>query len=109
VTFLLEQASQSLSIGKPIAGSVSCDVLATQAERAGMRLSDEDAPAKLTPGSIFLVRRIVGDWTHTGIVTEVHDDTFETIEGNTNDAGHREGIEVCARTRSYAGKDFILI
>jgi hypothetical protein len=88
---------------------VSCDVLASQAERAGMRLSDEDAPAKLTPGSIFLVRGIVGDWTHTGIVTEVHDDTFETIEGNTNDAGHREGIEVCARTRSYAGKDFILI
>lgn len=109
VTFLLDQASQSLSISKPIAGSVSCDALAAQAERAGMRLSEHEAPAKLTPGSIFLVRRIVGDWTHTGIVTEVRADTFETIEGNTNDAGHREGYEVCARTRSYAGKDFILI
>jgi peptidoglycan hydrolase-like protein with peptidoglycan-binding domain len=109
VTFLLEQAAQSLSIGKPIAGSVSCDALAAQAERAGIRISEDEAPAKLTAGSIFLVRRIVGDWTHTGIVTEVHDDTFETIEGNTNDSGSREGIEVCARTRSYAGKDFILI
>jgi hypothetical protein len=109
VTFLLEQATQALSIGMPIAGSIRCDTLAAQAERAGIRITEDEAPAKLTPGSIFLVRRIVGDWTHTGIVTEVHDDTFETIEGNTNDSGSREGVEVCARTRSYAGKDFILI
>ena len=32
-----------------------------------------------------------------------------TIEGNTNDTGSREGVEVCARTRSYAGKDFIIV
>jgi hypothetical protein len=109
VTFLLDQGAQSLETGKPIAGSVSCDTLAAQASSAGVFLAGADAPAKLTPGSIFLVRRVPGDWTHTGIVTAVHNDTFDTIEGNTNDAGQREGYEVCARTRSYGDKDFILI
>jgi peptidoglycan hydrolase-like protein with peptidoglycan-binding domain len=109
VTFLLDQAAQSLEVGKPITGSVSCDTLAAQASSAGVLLSGADAAGKLTPGSIFLVRRVSGDWTHTGVVTAVHNDTFDTIEGNTNDAGQREGYEVCARTRSYADKDFVLI
>jgi hypothetical protein len=34
---------------------------------------------------------------------------FETIEGNTNDDGSREGYEVCRRFRSYQKTDFILI
>ncbi|BCJ45956.1 hypothetical protein GCM10010168_49040 [Actinoplanes ianthinogenes] len=109
VTFLLDQAAQSLQVGKPITGSVSCDTLAAQATHAGVFLAGGEAAGKLTPGSIFLVRRVPGDWTHTGVVTEVHDTTFDTIEGNTNDAGQREGYEVCARTRSYDDKDFILI
>ena len=29
--------------------------------------------------------------------------------GNTNDDGVREGYEVCARSRSYGGKDFLLL
>ncbi|MEV6487109.1 peptidoglycan-binding domain-containing protein [Actinoplanes sp. NPDC051633] len=109
VTFLLDQAAQSLEVDKPIAGSVSCDVLAAQATRAGTLLDETAAPGTVTPGSIFLVRRIPGDWTHTGVITAVAGDTFDTIEGNTNDAGHREGTEVCARTRAYPGKDFILL
>lgn len=109
VTLLLDQAAQSPEIDKPITGSVSCDTLPTQANRAGTFLPEAEAASKLTPGGILLVRRVTGDWTHTGVVTAVHDDTFDTIEGNTNDAGQREGIEVCARTRGYTGKDFILI
>jgi hypothetical protein len=34
--------------------------------------------------------------------------TFETIEGNTNDSGDREGFEVCARVRGYDSKDFVV-
>ena len=109
VTFLLEQAAQSLAVDKPITGSVSCDVLAAQAAQAGVLLSEVEAAGRLTPGCIFLVRRAAGDWTHTGVVTGVYDDAFDTIEGNTNDAGQREGVEVCARTRAYIHKDFILI
>ena len=109
VTFLLDQAAQSLEIDKPIAGSASCDTLAAQASDASVLLPEAEAANRLTAGNIFLVRRIAGDWTHTGVVTAVYDDAFDTIEGNTNDAGQREGIEVCARTRAYTGKDFILI
>ncbi|MGV3616120.1 MAG: CHAP domain-containing protein [Fimbriimonas sp.] len=39
--------------------------------------------------------------SHIGFVTKVAEDglSFETIEGNTNDEGSREGFEVCRRTR----------
>jgi hypothetical protein len=46
---------------------------------------------------------------HTGLVVRAGQETFETIEGNTNDAGDREGYEVCQRVRGYAGKDFIVV
>ena len=36
---------------------------------------------------------------HTGFVKSVSEKTIETIEGNTNDEGSREGYEVCIRQR----------
>lgn len=40
---------------------------------------------------------------HTGIVSKVNaDGTFESIEGNTNAAGSREGIEVARRPHRLA-------
>jgi len=110
VRFLLKQATQSLEIPMPFQGSGSCDSLASQGKAAGLFVSERDVdPDSLPPGSIFLVRRTSTDWTHTGLVTEPGDAAFDTIEGNTNDDGHREGYEVCARTRGYGRKDFILI
>jgi hypothetical protein len=38
---------------------------------------------------------------HAGIVIRVHENYFETIEGNTNDDGVREGYEVALRLRKY--------
>lgn len=39
-------------------------------------------------------------WTgHAGIVVSVNGDTFESVEGNTNDVGGREGYIVARRTR----------
>lgn len=109
VTFLLCQAAQSLGTAMPIAGSFSCDTLAAQAREAGLFLPEEQARGSLRPGSIFLIRRTATDWTHTGLVTEVQDGVFDTIEGNTNDDGNREGFEVCARSRGFASTDFILL
>ncbi len=44
-------------------------------------------------------------WTgHAGIVVEVNDKTFVSIEGNTNDSGGREGYIVARKTRSYRTK-----
>lgn len=39
---------------------------------------------------------------HTGFVTQVAQNTIETIEGNTNPGGSREGFGVFARTRAIA-------
>ena len=52
-------------------------------------------------GDIFLIRKSMNDWTHTGIITAVHDDVIETIEGNTNQGGSRNGVAVYKRTRNF--------
>jgi hypothetical protein len=108
VTFLLHQAAESVGAPMPIAGSFSCDSLAAQGREAGLFLRERDVdPTSLVPGSIFLVRRTATDWTHTGLVTASAPPVFDTIEGNTNDDGNREGFEVCSRSRGYKDKDFI--
>jgi hypothetical protein len=38
-------------------------------------------------------------YNHVGIVTDVADQRFETVEGNTNEGGAREGYGVLARSR----------
>lgn len=108
VSFILKQASELMGTPMPIAGSVGCDQLASQAKARNIFLDEHRAPNELRPGSLFLVRKTPTDWTHTGIVVEIHPQFFRTIEGNTNDDGVREGYEVCTLTRSYQNKDFVL-
>jgi hypothetical protein len=45
-------------------------------------------------------------WTigHAGIVESASETEFVSIEGNSNDAGGREGIEVARKTRTYTYK-----
>ncbi len=94
--------------------SWSCDALAQEAQRDGLFLSEHELtggsadPGDIPVGSLFLSRKSADDWTHTGLVIAVAGDTFVTIEGNTNDEGHREGYEVCRRTRTFPGRDFVL-
>lgn len=108
VTFLLRQACDSLGRPMPIKGSFSCDTLAAQAKEQGLFVTARArVSAGLGPGTIFLNRRTATDWTHTGLATDFADETFATVEGNTNDEGSREGFEVCARIRGYGSVDFI--
>jgi hypothetical protein len=110
VSFILHQATESLNVSMPIPGSFSCGTLVAQAQAAGLFLSEADASNReIPPGSLFLVRRTENDWTHVGIVEEADERFFRTIEGNTNDEGDNEGYEVCARSRGYGNKDFILM
>lgn len=111
VCFILKQVCQNLGMPLPIKISVSCDTLAASAEEKGSFLKESKVVDKtqITPGSFFLNRRTSADWIHTGIVVRAEDEVFETIEGNTNDEGSREGYEVCTRIRGYRKKDFILI
>ncbi|HEU4628265.1 MAG TPA: peptidoglycan-binding protein [Gemmatimonadaceae bacterium] len=110
-TYVLRQAAASLGVRMPVVRTYSCDLLAADATRAACFCGGAapDRPHRLTPGSLFLVRRTRTDWEHVGIVTRVDGDVFQTIEGNTNDCGDREGYEVCRRMRGFEKKDFVVI
>jgi len=113
VTFVLKQAAQVHGNATPIKGSFSCDILQRQGEEAsrfvaGSSLADLSS-AGLGECCIFLVRHTSSDWTHTGFAMDMEQNTFATIEGNTNDEGSREGYEVCKRFRGGSKMDFIKI
>lgn len=63
---------------------------------------------KAVPGALAVWRSVKAGklgWTgHIGIVSEVGETSFKCIEGNTNKAGGREGIEVAEKTRTYQWK-----
>ena len=111
VSYILKQASDTLSKPLSLRTSFSCDVLAGNAKRKGIFLAESQLnnDDQIEPGYIFLQRKTALDWVHTGIVIAAANDYFQTIEGNTNDEGSREGYEVCKRFRGYKKKDFIRI
>ena len=64
-------------------------------------------PAIIQPGAVFIMDYGKGTG-HTGLVEKIHGAWIDTIEGNTNDEGSREGYEVCRRTRRLTSiKGFI--
>jgi hypothetical protein len=113
VSTLMHQAARLSGVSVPIAGSVSCDTLAAQAQSAGRLVRETDltagraTTADLGACAIFLVRRTPTDWVHTGLAFEFGDEAFSTIEGNTNDGGSSNGFTVLKRSRGYKDKDFI--
>ncbi len=115
VSVVLAQAADTLGTKPPVAYTLGCDQLANSAKKIGRFVAGKDIAAGkasndiLKPCAIFLVRKKPGDWTHTGFATAFDSEHFETIEGNTNDSGDREGYEVCKRMRSYDKKDFVVI
>lgn len=110
VSTVLAQASvwaPHLDVYGRMGYTMSCDALAKQAIKMNRfrsgNIFKKEAPA------IFLVRKSRHDWTHTGFGFNFGDMSFETIEGNTNVAGSREGVAVLKRSRGYAETDFILL
>lgn len=110
-SFLLHQACETLKIPMPVNSTVSCDRLAADAKKKKRFLDGRGNldKSRIKPGSLFLNKKTEGDWVHTGIVTKASQEHFETIEGNTNDEGSREGYEVCKRARGYGKKDFVIV
>jgi peptidoglycan hydrolase-like protein with peptidoglycan-binding domain len=89
--------------------TLSCDDLASRSMMKGRFRRWEDGVDGIRPGNLFVIRRDYNDWIHCGIVTAVGDGYFETIEGNTNTAGAREGTAVHTRTRAFGPTvDFVL-
>lgn len=113
-SLLLSHACQAHDLASPLISSFSCDAIAVDAKHRGRLmsrrgLSTSELAARIGPGSFFLNRRSATDWTHIGVVVEALDTCFISIEGNTNDDGHREGYEACRRIRGYGSKDFVLV
>ncbi len=121
VSLIMNQAYFYLEKKAPIKGSVSCDTLAAQAKAAGLFVPESDITSGRVEWEsfggccIFLKRRTSTDWVHAGFALNAEgslkETVFNTIEGNTNDEGSREGFEACMRKRGV-GKgdyDFILL
>jgi len=64
--------------------------------------------SNLMPGDIFIIDTGSGHG-HAGFVKEIHGGYITTIEGNSNDNGSREGVEVVQRERAISeiNKGFI--
>lgn len=61
------------------------------------------------PGDIFIQDHGEG-LGHTGLVESISGDHINTIEGNTNDTGSREGFAVCKKSRLISScKAFIRV
>ncbi len=112
--FVIRQACEALNVEIPLVKTYSCDRLAADGCKKELVVREAEVDASKTskvlpPGTVFLRRRDPGDWTHAGLVVRADKETFETIEGNTNDEGSREGYEVCRRIHGYKNKDFVLL
>jgi peptidoglycan hydrolase-like protein with peptidoglycan-binding domain len=112
VSFLVRQAAWQAGVELPMRPTFSCDVISQDALTEGRFISETDSAAALDDlprGSFFVQRRSPTDWTHVGIVVAAVDEIIETIEGNTNEGGTREGYEVCRRIRNLKNKDFVTL
>lgn len=82
----------------------SCDTVGTTGIQKKILTRFQAArtnPALIKPADIFLIQKTPNDWFHTGIVTAVHGDIIETVEGNTNSDGSHNGNAVMNRIRNY--------
>ena len=115
VRYVLEQAAKQTGTALPFVTSFRCREIARDATAAGLFIEGGARPpgptvhwpGTIKPGYVFLRRNGKGSWSHTGIVTGVHEDHVEVIHGNSNDEGSREGYEVCRGIMSYARLDFV--
>lgn len=106
VQTILDQAFSALgrSFKEMLPHTYSCDTVGMNALNNGLLLRYTQVrkdPSLVRPGDIFLVQKTPFDWIHTGIITKVGTDVFETVEGNTNRAGSANGDRVYRRIRNF--------
>lgn len=113
VCLMIAQAARDLGANLPFRRQVGVDALVKDAKDASRFIEESDVPdplarkSKLRPGLLFVVRQSANDWTHVGIVLEVKDQTFNTLEGNTSVDGSRNGTTAKEGNRSYPNKGFL--
>ena len=104
--FCFASAARALNVANPIekSGCKTGSVLdlwnrARRGKGVILLLHDDalNDPSKVKPGMIFAISTGGGNG-HVGLVVNIVGNRLETIEGNTNDGGSREGIGVFRRT-----------
>ncbi|HEY0085585.1 MAG TPA: hypothetical protein VGB65_06710 [Allosphingosinicella sp.] len=112
VSYILAAAARVHGQPSPVKYTFSCDAIANEAKSRG-KYKKKMSPADAPPGSIFIVPSATNaaDWIHTGIIagSTPAKTVFNTIEGNTNQGGSRNGFEACARIRACANVDVVLL
>jgi hypothetical protein len=100
--FVIRETEKQTGVDIPWSFSASCDVLLADAKARGLLRSQPQV------GDIFVVRAKTShgysetDGIHTGAVVGVRGPKFDTVEGNTNNDGGREGVAVMAHERDVS-------
>jgi hypothetical protein len=102
VAYKVHQAAGDLRRTARWPKTAGCDAIYAWAKKTGNLL---DAPE---PGCVFLVGS-PRDYTHTGFVTAVGRNSVETVEGNSNNTGSREGTSVVRHERLIRNLTFVRI
>lgn len=96
VYWSVNQAADTLDVPNPLTRTAYCPDIANWGRENGIL---DTTPER---GAIFLrYGKVGGEFRacHTGLVTGTTSGAFQTVEGNTNDGGSREGIGVFLRNR----------
>jgi peptidoglycan hydrolase-like protein with peptidoglycan-binding domain len=106
VQAIIDQAAtlQGKNFKKLMPLTYSCDTVGITGLEKGIlhRYTQiRNNPTLVRPGDIFLLQKSPNDWIHTGIITSVNGDVFETVEGNTNTGGSTNGNAVLGRIRNF--------
>lgn len=97
VYWCFQQAASELGVKNPVPKTGYCPTL-----YAGLQQRQRPAAGDL----FFVHSKSLGRLSHVGFVEAVGESIVQTIEGNTNDEGDREGYEVCRRKREKAKLSF---
>jgi hypothetical protein len=102
IVWCFDNAARQLGLASPVPRTAGVHDMWQKAGRAGFRRIPYDAaigdPSQVQPGHVFFIDTGEGHG-HTGLVVGRDGNEFQTIEGNTNELGGREGIGVFARSR----------
>jgi len=102
IVWCFDNAARQLGLASPVPRTAGVHDMWQKAGRAGFRrISHETAigdPSQVQPGQVFFIDTGQGHG-HTGLVVGREGSEFQTIEGNTNELGGREGVGVFARLR----------
>ncbi len=93
---------------KAMPKTYDCDVIGNEGLRLNSLIRRNDYlmdPFKVKKGDVFLLRKSMRNWTHTGIIVNIGRETFTTIEGNADrDGSTNNGVAVYLRERNFITK-----